>query len=191
MKLINEITLDNNSKSQEITDYLNEFGVTVINNFISDETINSLKLEFEKLQMSNQPWALKTEYSKGRCCRVNRLEMNSKNFPDTARVFGSEWMENICNRYLGSESVLVVRGCRMTAIANTNTVPVTVMSLPCQYRATAMSKYMPHTCHTHTTHMPHTCHPPMIHIWYTHGTHMTHTHATYSTCHTLHAVHST
>ena len=103
---INEITLDKNSKSQEIIDYLNEFGVTVINNFISEGTINSLKLEFEELQICNQPWALKTEYSKGRCCRVNRLEMNSKNFPDTASVFGSEWMENICNRYLGDESLL-------------------------------------------------------------------------------------
>jgi ectoine hydroxylase-related dioxygenase (phytanoyl-CoA dioxygenase family) len=30
----------------------------------------------------------------------------SKNFPDTASVFGSEWIENICNRCLGSESVL-------------------------------------------------------------------------------------
>ena len=106
MKLINEITLDNNSKTQEITDYLNEFGVSVINEFISEETINSLKLEFEELQMCNQPWALKTEYSKGRCCRVNRLEMTSKNFPTTAGVFGSKWMENICNRYLGDESLL-------------------------------------------------------------------------------------
>ena len=106
MKLINEITLDKNSKSQEIIDYLNEFGVTVINNFISDKTTDSLKFEFEELQMCSQQWALKTEYSKGRCCRVNRLEMNSKNFPDTACVFGSDWMENICNRYLGEESIL-------------------------------------------------------------------------------------
>lgn len=103
---INEITLDKNSQSQEIIDYLNKFGVTVINNFIGEETINSLKLEFEELQICKQPWALKTEYSKGRCCRVNRLEMNSKYFPDTASVFGSEWMGNICNRYLGDESVL-------------------------------------------------------------------------------------
>ena len=45
---VNEITLDKNSKSQEITDCLNEFGVTVINNFIRDKTTDSLKFEFEE-----------------------------------------------------------------------------------------------------------------------------------------------
>ena len=50
MKLINEITLDKNSKSQKIIDYLNEFGVILINDFIGEKTINSLKLEFEELQ---------------------------------------------------------------------------------------------------------------------------------------------
>ena len=103
---LSEIAINRNSDLKKKSKFLNEFGVLIIKEFLSAENINSLKSEFEELQICNESWALKTDYSKGRCCRVNRLEMNEEKFPTTSEIFGSLWMKEICNCYLGNESVL-------------------------------------------------------------------------------------
>ena len=98
--------MEKSNSTKKIISKLRKFGVLLIDDFVSRQDPESLKVEFEEIHSCKEDWSLNTEYSKGRCCRVNRIKMNSNNFPTTANVFGSKWMEKISNTYLGNESVL-------------------------------------------------------------------------------------
>ena len=103
---IKEISLQKNSTNDEILAYLQEYGVLIVENFINYKQTSQLLKDFENIYNSGEKWAENTDYSSGRCCRVNRSLINSQRFTNTTEVFGSDWMKNICNLYLGEKSLL-------------------------------------------------------------------------------------
>ena len=103
---IKEISLQKNSTNDEILAYLQKYGVLRVENFINNKQTSQLLKDFENIYNSGEKWAENTDYSSGRCCRVNRSLINSQRFKNTAEVFGSDWMKNICNLYLGAKSLL-------------------------------------------------------------------------------------
>lgn len=103
---IKEISLQKNSTNDEILAYLQKYGVLRVENFINNKQTSQLLKDFENIYNSGEEWAKNTDYSSGRCCRVNRSLINSQRFTNTAEVFGSDWMKNICNLYLGKKSLL-------------------------------------------------------------------------------------
>jgi ectoine hydroxylase-related dioxygenase (phytanoyl-CoA dioxygenase family) len=103
---LDEITLTKKSSSKHLMKLLNQFGVLVVKDFLDRKKTDNLLKDFENIYSSGANWAQITPYSKGRCCRVNRLEMAKKKFPTTSEIFGSVWMNEISYSYLGNESIL-------------------------------------------------------------------------------------
>ncbi len=106
MNIGRNLLIKNILNTKLILKKLRKYGVIIIDDFINKEKTLNLLHDFESIYVCNEGWAKITDYSKGRCCRVNRLEMNEEKYPTTSEIFGSVWMKEICESYLGNKSIL-------------------------------------------------------------------------------------
>lgn len=89
-----------------ITKVLDKYGVAKICNYLSQELVDHLINEFQSSFNHKAQWLKQLNYSIGKGACVTRQEMNKAILPKTAEVFGSPFMAEVTDRYLGKPNLL-------------------------------------------------------------------------------------
>ena len=106
MNIYNEITLGNKDDFDSVIFLLKKYGILVFPDFISLSKCSELMETFNSIYNNNYEWAPITEYSKGKCCRVTRTNIDQNKYSSLYEIFSSKWMESITHSYLGKNSFL-------------------------------------------------------------------------------------
>lgn len=93
--------------NQALLGIIDKYGLAIIPEFISIEDLNQLQHEFERLLSAPDTNYKKAKpYSKGRHVIVERELIDKSDYPKTAEVFGSPFMEGVKNNYFNTEATL-------------------------------------------------------------------------------------
>jgi ectoine hydroxylase-related dioxygenase (phytanoyl-CoA dioxygenase family) len=90
-------------KTNEIITDLKKDGISIIDSFASNKQLELLNQEFDEFLSKEHKGAKHTEYSKGRCARVNTNEYNKDDFPSTQSFFSNKEFKIIAKKYLGNK----------------------------------------------------------------------------------------
>lgn len=105
--MIRENITVNSRNAALIIDKLNEYGVVIIPNYLTKEDTELLKEEFHKfLSTEDTIYKKNTPYSNGKCVRVNREKLDTKEYAKTDEVFTSPFMRELADLYLGKDAKL-------------------------------------------------------------------------------------
>jgi ectoine hydroxylase-related dioxygenase (phytanoyl-CoA dioxygenase family) len=102
---LNDITFDFNKISkEELINQLNKFGVVALPNFVSQEVLNSLLDEYEKLLFDkNEKYTKNLQYSIGTGNIILLNYLDKSKYPNTLSMFSSNYMNEISEMYLKSK----------------------------------------------------------------------------------------
>lgn len=95
-----------NPNSTESLEILNRWGLVHIPNYLNPVQVNSLVQEFETCFHYQAEWLKQLDYSVGQGASITREKIDPSVFPITAELFGSPFMAEITNQYLGKPNFL-------------------------------------------------------------------------------------
>ncbi len=93
-------TLDKQASVDEVVCALQKWGVVHIPGYLDANEIEGLQSEFDRILEQNESWVYPIEYPSGKGSNVVREDIAQGRFPFTSRIFGSEFMAEITEKYL-------------------------------------------------------------------------------------------
>ena len=99
--------LKTTSDINEIIKKMDEYGIAIISNFASDETIQTLRKEYDICMTKDAPELMDKEYSAGKLTVINNNQETASILPDTMRFFNSDFMNKVSTAYYKNKKVLL------------------------------------------------------------------------------------
>jgi hypothetical protein len=96
--------LPSNTSVMEVVQSLKQWGAVVIPEFLNPTHMSALRNEFSLILQHKASWIRHLEYRPGwgsMAASVDRIGMDVKMFPETSAAFGSRFMQDVCDSYLG------------------------------------------------------------------------------------------
>lgn len=85
---------------------LRQWGATYLPGFLSEAQVTALRTEFHRFFEYQADWVKRIHYyspdGDSRAVSVNRVMLDDTLFPITAKIFGSDFMQAVCNEYLST-----------------------------------------------------------------------------------------
>jgi len=94
------------SDKDDILQHVREYGLAVVPSYVSGETLEALRAEFEQHLHSDAEWIASFDYSDGEGCKVFLDKLDRDACPATASVFGSQLFRQTADAFLGGASML-------------------------------------------------------------------------------------
>lgn len=101
-----DFTLTKIQPVSDIVSMLNRHGIAHIPDFADSDELKALRQEFERLLTRTEDWIKPLKYAHGRAASITRERMDASVFPNTVRVFDSDFMKSVLNHYFGTPSLL-------------------------------------------------------------------------------------
>jgi len=81
---------------------LAEEGVLILENFLDEDSLNSLLQEYDQILATENNYISKLDYPQGVARRIEFNDLDAITFPKTSEVFNMEFMRKVADRYLGT-----------------------------------------------------------------------------------------
>ncbi len=106
MDIKSQFTISVKSKDleQNILSLLDQYGVLILTDFLSQEELSPLIKEYESILKMDDEAISPINYPQGIAKRIEFSKLNKDKFPNTCKTFNQDFMRKVSNSYLGSKN---------------------------------------------------------------------------------------